>query len=98
MPHKAEMNEKAKAYRQILSNIYARYSGKCADELRSNSKHYPKSFWKILHKYSQGDKEPPELDLETFYEYFKNLNAGEESTEIDKMYTVCAITLFLMNY
>jgi hypothetical protein len=38
----------------------------------------PKGFWKTLKKYSGNRKETPPVDIDTFFEYFKNLNFCEK--------------------
>jgi hypothetical protein len=60
------MNIKAKEYRKTLNTSYQKYKEKCASELRVLSKNDTKGFWKTLEKYS--------VDIDTFFEYFKNLN------------------------
>jgi hypothetical protein len=44
----------------------------------TRSKNDTKGFWKTLKKYSGNRKETPPVDIDTFFEYFKNLNCCEE--------------------
>ena len=37
-----------------------------------------KHFGKQVHKFSNRKKEDPSVEIETFYDYFKKLNAGDE--------------------
>jgi hypothetical protein len=41
------------------------------------SKTNTKAFWKTVHKFSNRKKEDPSVEIETFYDYFKKLNAGD---------------------
>lgn len=39
-------------------------------------------FWKTLHNFSSKKRDTPiNVNLETFYEYFKKLNAGDDELE-----------------
>ena len=71
------MNKSAKEYRKVLNLSFKAHTEKCSDELRSLSKSDTKGFWKILHKFSRKQKTNPDIDIDTFFEYFKNLNAGD---------------------
>ena len=75
--NKNSMNTLAKEYRKVLNVSFKAHREKCSNELRSLSKSDTKGFWKTLHKFSRKQKENPDIDLDTFYEYFKKLNAGE---------------------
>jgi hypothetical protein len=55
-----------------------KYTEKCSDELRSLSKTNTKAFWKTVHKFSNRKKEDLSVEIETFYDYFKKLKAGDE--------------------
>ena len=75
------MNKAAKEFRKTLHTNYKKQQEKCANELRSLSKNNTKGFWNTLHKFSNRKKENPSVDIDTFYEYFKNLNEGDENME-----------------
>ena len=75
------MNKAAKEFRKTLHTNYKKHQEKCANELRSLSKNNTKGFWNTLHKFSNRKKENPSVDIDTFYEYFKNLNEGDENME-----------------
>ena len=76
--NKILLNTRAKEYRLVLNANYQKYTEKCSDELRSLSKTNTKAFWKTVHKFSNRKKEDPSVEIETFYDYFKKLNAGDE--------------------
>ena len=81
LENKTNMNRSARDYRKLLHNNYKKYQENCADELRSLSRSDTKAFWKTLHKFSNKQKVNPQVDIGTFYEYFKNLNSGDEHEE-----------------
>jgi hypothetical protein len=83
------MNIKAKEYRKTLNTSYQKYKEKCASELRALSKNDTKGFWKTLKKYSGNRKETPPVDIDTFFEYFKNLNFCEEEYSDINIDEVC---------
>ena len=56
---------------------YTQYKNRCATDLRNISKTNTKAFWNTLHKYLNPRKKNPDIDIETFFEYFKNLNYTE---------------------
>ena len=39
---------------------------------------YRSIFWKTVHKFSNRKKQDPSVEIETFYDYFQKLNAGDE--------------------
>ena len=86
--NKVLMNRTAKEYRHLLNISYKKYHEKCANELRSLSKSNTKAFWKTLHKYSSKQKENPTTEIETFYEYFKKLNAGDGEEAGDDSFNI----------
>ena len=87
--NKNTMNIKAKEYRKTLNTSYQKYKEKCASELRALSNNDTKGFWKTLKKYSGNRKETPPVDIDTFFEYFKNLNFCEEEYSDINIDEVC---------
>lgn len=73
----------SKDYKKQLNASYIKYQNKCADDLRNLNKSDPKSFWKMLNRYSNCKKDCPDVPLETFFEYFRDLNADETSDASD---------------
>jgi hypothetical protein len=71
---KQVLNSRAKEFKKMLKQNYSKYQEKCADEVRSQSKSDPKALWKVLNKYTGKKKENPSIPIDTFYEYFINLN------------------------
>jgi hypothetical protein len=53
------------------------------------SKANTKAFWKTVHKFSNRKKEEPSVEIETFYDYFKKLNTGDEDVN-DQLISVIA--------
>ena len=79
--NKTLLNTRAKEYRLVLNENYKKYTEKCSDELRSLSKTNTKAFWKTGHHFSNRNGvlfSKMLLKIETFYDYFKKLNAGDE--------------------
>lgn len=76
--NKTTLNQTAREYRKVLQSNHQKYKDKCSKELRTLSKHDTKTFWKTLRKFSNIKKNSPSIDIDTFYEYFKDLNAGED--------------------
>ena len=99
--NKILLNTRAKEYRLVLNANYKKYTEKCSDELRSLSKTNTKALWKTVHKFSiNRKKEDPFVEIETFYDYFKKLNAGDEDVMITMklILTKFVIILFMMKY
>ena len=55
----------------------------------TRSKNDTKGFWMTLKKYSGNRKETPPVDIDTFFEYFKNLNFCEEEYSDINIDEVC---------
>ena len=53
---------------------YRRYQEQNSEKLRSLSKNDTKEFWNTLNNFSGRKKENADIPIETFYDYFKNLN------------------------
>ena len=64
---------------------YRRYKGKKRGRLRSLSKNDTNEFWNTLSNFSGIRKENADIPIETFYDYFKNLNKEmqDENNEDD---------------
>ena len=80
--NRTTLKNAAKNYRHEVNVCYARYQ-KNEDDLRRISTTDTKTLWKILNKYSGRSAKTPDIDLNTFYEYFKKLNSDDsvESNE-----------------
>lgn len=60
---------------------YKNYQEKCIQELRKHSKSDSKKYWNILNRLNKLSKDEPDIPIETFYEYFKNLYADNVNDE-----------------
>jgi len=80
--NKNSLNNKAKEYKTVLNKNYFQYQKKCEDEIRRASKSDSKGLWKILNKFSGNFKENPDVDLQTLFDYFKELNAEIHADDV----------------
>ncbi|XP_071136947.1 uncharacterized protein [Mytilus edulis] len=76
------LNERSREFKKQMSNSFNKYKDKCANELRNFSKSDSKQFWKLLNKFSNSKKDSPDISIETFSEYFKNLNSDNSEDEM----------------
>ena len=67
-----------------MNIAFKNYQKKLEGQLRDKSKTDFKSFWKILNKMSatnRNSKSLENIDIDRFYEYFKNLNSNPNVDE-----------------
>ena len=73
--NRVAMKEASKSYKNVLNKSFQDYQQKVADNLRKKSRSDPKGLWKILNNIDKSKTQVGEnIDLNAFYDYFKNLN------------------------
>ena len=74
--------ESEKSYKKLLDNELKRYRNNLSKNLKEMRTKNPKEYWKIVNKnrYSKQDSKQS-IDINTLYEYFKDLNKAPEINE-----------------
>ena len=89
--NKNNLSAKSREYKRELNKSFRLYQEKCSEELRTHSKHDTKAFWRTIKKFSGSAKQNPPISIDTFHEYFKNLNdtnSDDDSSDVD-LHQIC---------
>ncbi|MCG8033764.1 MAG: reverse transcriptase family protein [Candidatus Thiodiazotropha taylori] len=76
------LQQSSKNYKKVMNFHISKYKYKNANKLRNMHSSKPKDFWHYLNSIKRQTKtsSPP---LQTFYDYFKNINTSEDNTDFD---------------
>ena len=74
--NKQSLIEKSKIYKATMNKFINKEQVKTQENLQKLHSNKPKEFWKILNSLEK-KSDNPDLDLNEFYEYFRNINSAE---------------------
>ena len=80
--NKQILKQLSKQYKTVMNQEINRHKFAQEDKLRNMQTHNPKDYWKYINSLNkkQADSSPP---AEEFFEYYKNINAGDENDASD---------------
>ena len=71
--NRLNLKKASKSYKRTMNFYLNKFNKETQDELRSLKSKSPKAFWKIMNS-SERKNEGNDIDLETLFNFFKNLN------------------------
>ena len=78
--NKNVLHQKSKCYKNTMNKYINEDQFKMKQKLRDLHSSKPKDFWKLINKNAKS-QESEDLDINTFYEYFKKINLAQENDE-----------------
>ena len=81
--NKSNLKNASKAYKKTMNFYINRHNKNTQDKLRNMKSKNPRGFWKIINSLEKS-KDNEKIDIETLYDFFKNLNEQNENDNMSQ--------------
>ena len=81
--NRTSLHNASKFYKQTMNKYINEHNRKLQAKLRKMQKSSPKDYWKYLNSVNKNKNEPNAPSVESFFDFFKNLNATESDDDTE---------------